>query len=154
MGVPLVLCYHAVSSDWPASLAVSPENFRAQLESLVRSGYDGVTFSQMVAGETPPKAVAVTFDDGYRSVYEQAFPILTEVGFPATVFVPTALVGQSHPMSWPGIDRWSGTPYERELNSVSWDELRRWLTVAGRLVLIPSPTQSFPSWTTRACAWS
>lgn len=121
---PLVLCYHAISPDWPSKLAVTPEKFRSQLEHLARTGYRGVTFGQAVSGETPSTAVAVTFDDGYRTVYEHAFPILNDLGFPGTIFVPTALVGQTDPMCWPGIHQWDGTPYEHELDSVSWDELR------------------------------
>jgi peptidoglycan/xylan/chitin deacetylase (PgdA/CDA1 family) len=124
MAAPLVLCYHAVSPDWPADLSVTPEDLRSQLEHLVRRGYRGVTFAQVATGNNASKAVAVTFDDGYRSVYDLAFPILEDLGLPGTVFVPAAHVGQSHPMSWPGIERWVGTPYEGELDCMSWDQLR------------------------------
>jgi peptidoglycan/xylan/chitin deacetylase (PgdA/CDA1 family) len=124
MAAPLVLCYHAVSPDWPADLSVTPEDLRSQLEHLVRRGYRGVTFAEVATGNNASKAVAVTFDDGYRSVYDLAFPILEDLGLPGTVFVPAAHVGQSHPMSWPGIERWVGTPYEGELDCMSWDQLR------------------------------
>lgn len=124
MSVPLVLCYHAVSPDWPAELAIKPDVLRAQLERLLGHGYRGVTFTQAATGEADSKALAVTFDDGYRSTYDHAFPILEELGIPGTVFVPTALVDQSSPMSWRGIDQWVGTPYEGELDCVSWDQLR------------------------------
>jgi peptidoglycan/xylan/chitin deacetylase (PgdA/CDA1 family) len=67
----------------------------------------------------------VTFDDGFRSVYDHARPILDQLGIPATVFVPTALMGQSSPMSWPGIDGWQGTPYEDQLRGMGWDELQQ-----------------------------
>jgi heparosan-N-sulfate-glucuronate 5-epimerase len=121
---PLVLCYHAVSLEWPASLAMPPDQFRRQLESLLGRGYRGVTFSEVVNGDAPRKALAVTFDDGFRSVLEHARPVLDELGIPATVFVPTAFVGGSEPMAWQGIDKWVGTPYEKELTCMSWDELR------------------------------
>ena len=124
MAAPLVLCYHAVSPDWPADLSVNPEDLRSQLEHFVRRGYHGVTFAQVATGNNASKALAVTFDDGYRSVYDHAFPILEDLGLPGTVFVPAAHVGQSHPMSWPGIERWGGTPYEGELDCMSWDQLR------------------------------
>ncbi len=125
LGSSLVLCYHAISPHWPSILSVKPEHFREQLELLVRRGYSGVTFSELVAGEFSGRAVAITFDDGYRSVLDHAFPLLSEFGFPATVFVPTSLVGLPDPMSWPGIDRWEGGPHEDELRPMSWDELRR-----------------------------
>ena len=109
MAAPLVLCYHAVSPDWPADLSVNPENFRSQLEHFVRRGYRGVTFAQVATGNNASKALAVTFDDGYRSVYDHAFPILEDLGLPGTVFVPAAHVGQSHPMSWPAQRRASAS---------------------------------------------
>lgn len=121
----LVLCYHAIAKGWPADLAVSPDRLREQLDFLVRHGYRGATFSQIVAGEAPAKALAITFDDAYRSVLERAFPILSEFGLPGTVFVPTAMVGLPTPMSWPGIDKWLGGPHEEELRCMTWEELRR-----------------------------
>jgi heparosan-N-sulfate-glucuronate 5-epimerase len=124
VGSSLVLCYHAISHHWPSVLAVTPNRLREQLEFLVRQGYSGATFSQIVAGEAGGKALAITFDDGFRSVLDHAFPVLSEFGFPATVFVPTSLVGLSAPMSWPGIDKWEGGPHADELRPMNWDELR------------------------------
>src|SRR5207244_10396360 len=51
---------------------------------------------QLERGDTKPMA-AVTFDDGYRDVYERAFPLLQRKGIPAAVFVVTDLVGTRHP---------------------------------------------------------
>ncbi|MDQ6811628.1 MAG: polysaccharide deacetylase family protein [Actinomycetota bacterium] len=72
----------------------------------------------------------ITFDDGYSSVLGRAAPILARFGFPGTVFVVTDFVGDSRPMSWPGIARWLGTPHEHELTSLGWDELEA-LAAAG-----------------------
>jgi peptidoglycan/xylan/chitin deacetylase (PgdA/CDA1 family) len=121
---PLALYYHGVSDRWPSALAVSPERLRIQLEYVLEQGYQGVTFSQLVAGDLPRRAVAVTFDDGYRSVFERALPVLSELGMPGTVFVPTGLTGRSEPMSWPGIEQWLGTPFQEELMPLSWDQAR------------------------------
>jgi peptidoglycan/xylan/chitin deacetylase (PgdA/CDA1 family) len=120
----LVLCYHAVSGEWPSSLAVSPERLREQLGRLLAAGYEGATFSQVARGDAPRRALAVTFDDGYRSNLELGLPVLRELGLPATVFVPTAHVGSERPMSWPGIEQWVGTEHEGELIPLSWGELR------------------------------
>jgi peptidoglycan/xylan/chitin deacetylase (PgdA/CDA1 family) len=125
MAHSLVLCYHAISPHWPSVLAITPERLREQLEFLVRHGFQGATVSQIVAGEAPAKALAITFDDAFRSVFDHAFSVLSEFGLPGTVFVPTSLVGLSGPMSWPGIDRWEGGPYEEELRCMTWDELRQ-----------------------------
>jgi peptidoglycan/xylan/chitin deacetylase (PgdA/CDA1 family) len=121
----LVLCFHAVSPRWQSALAVSPEQFRDQLELLLRQGYEAVTFSQVVQGDVPAKPLAITFDDAFRSVHRNAWPILRELGLSATVFAPSALIGGRGPMSWPGIERWVGTPDEEELVPMGWDELRQ-----------------------------
>jgi peptidoglycan/xylan/chitin deacetylase (PgdA/CDA1 family) len=121
---PLVLCYHSVSDTWRSSLAVSGERLREQLRYLVQRGYQGATLSQIANGEAPQRAVAVTFDDGYRSILERALPVLSELGLPGTVFVPTDFVGSKGPMSWPGIEEWVGTPDEDELTCMTWEELR------------------------------
>lgn len=119
----MVLCYHAVSDDWPAALSVTPTRFAAQLEHLVGRGYVGVTFSETALGEASRKTVAVTFDDGYRSVIDRARPIMDRLQLPGTVFVATDWMGDE-PMRWPGIDQWMGGEHERELTPMSWEQAR------------------------------
>jgi peptidoglycan/xylan/chitin deacetylase (PgdA/CDA1 family) len=123
VGELLVLCYHAVSEKFPASLSVSPDALRDQLGILVRRGYQGATFSDSISEPREGRTVAVTFDDAYRSVFRLALPILAEYGLPGTVFAPTAYIGAGRPMRWPGIDRWHGTSHEAELIPCSWSEL-------------------------------
>jgi peptidoglycan/xylan/chitin deacetylase (PgdA/CDA1 family) len=113
-----------VSDSWPASLSISAERFEEQLTALLRRGYVPKTFSAAVRDGGNGRTLAVTFDDGYRSVIQLALPVLSRLGAPATVFVPTDFVGTGRPMSWPGIDRWLGGPHERELVPMDWDELR------------------------------
>jgi peptidoglycan/xylan/chitin deacetylase (PgdA/CDA1 family) len=125
VGDVLVLCYHAVSDDWPASLAVRLRQFEEQLELLVARGYRGATFYDAVHCPPAEKTLAVTFDDGYRSVIALGEPILSRLGLVGTVFVPTAFAGSEAPMSWPEIERWQGGPYARELVPMSWEELER-----------------------------
>ncbi len=120
----LVLCYHAVSSDWTAELAVTPGSLEAQLQVLLSRGYRASTFADAVAGGGGGRLLAVTFDDGYRSVLERARPILAGLGIPGSVFVVTDFVGSDNPMSWPGINGWIGGRHESELAPMSWDELR------------------------------
>ncbi len=120
----VALCYHAVSIDWEAPLSVTPERLHQQLRYMTDRGYRGVTFSEAALGMVEGKAMAVTFDDGCRSVLDLAAPILEDLAMPGTVFVPTNHVGRDQPMSWPGIDRWIGGPFEHELLPMSWDQLR------------------------------
>ena len=48
------------------------------------------------AGRLPPRAVCITFDDGYRSVHDLALPVLQELGLPATVFVTSGYIGEGN----------------------------------------------------------
>jgi peptidoglycan/xylan/chitin deacetylase (PgdA/CDA1 family) len=119
----LVLCYHAVSDDWPSPLAVSAAALSSQLEHLTRRGYRGVTFAEAAAAVHAGPVVAVTFDDAYLSVLERAAPILDRLGLPGTVFAPTAHVGRPGPMRWPGIGGWADTKHADELVCLDWDQL-------------------------------
>jgi len=137
----LVLCYHTVSDDWPAAIAIPPNRFRDHVRCLVRRGYRGVTFSEAALGTPDGDAVAITFDDAYRSVLDVALPILSEAGFPATVFAPTAFIGSDRAMAWPGIDQWQGGEYEDELLPMSWSDLE---ALAARGWEIGSHTRRHP----------
>jgi peptidoglycan/xylan/chitin deacetylase (PgdA/CDA1 family) len=120
----VVLCYHAVSDDWPAQIAVTGERFSDQLRTLVERGYVGATFTEAVLSPPQARTLAVTFDDALRSVLERAFPVLEEIGLPGTVFVPTEFVGLGRPVGWAGTDRWLDGPHAEELVPMTWDELR------------------------------
>lgn len=81
---------------------VPPDRFRAQLAGLLRRGFNVRPLRELLAcnarGEPlPPRTVAVTFDDGYQSVYRYAWPLLRELQLPATVFLATAHVGAAAP---------------------------------------------------------
>ena len=137
----VVLCYHAVSDRWPSELAVSSAQLRGQLALLVRRGYRDATFSHALSAPGAGRSLVVTFDDAYRSTLTTAYPILTELGLHATVFVPTDHAGSAEPMAWPGIEQWAGGPHADELHCLDWDELR-WLADAGWE--IGSHTRSHP----------
>jgi len=119
----LILCYHAVSEKFPASLSVSPATLHRQLRTLLDRGYRGATFADALARPREGRTLVVTFDDAYRSVIRLGFPILDELGLPATVFAPTTYIGTERPMGWDGIDRWHHTAHESELVPCSWPEL-------------------------------
>lgn len=99
----LILGYHRVAdlqSD-PHGLAVSVEHFAQQLEVLQRLAQP-LPLAQLVAhlkaGTLPPRAVALTFDDGYADVLYQALPLLERYEIPATLFVVTGCLGE--PFWW------------------------------------------------------
>jgi peptidoglycan/xylan/chitin deacetylase (PgdA/CDA1 family) len=120
----LVLCYHAVSPRWESGLSVTPARLEAQLRFLLERGYRGATFHDAVTAPPAAKTVAVTFDDGFRSVFEHGFDVLSRLGLPGTIFVVTEFVGGSAPMVWPGIDEWLRRADE-ELAPVSWKQLEQ-----------------------------
>lgn len=98
-GLP-VLIFHALDEarDWGA---FSPQTFRTGMAGLRLGGWAAVSLSDTVARlkagrALPTQSFVLTFDDGYGSVYEQAFPVLQELGLPATVFLT---VGSERPLS-------------------------------------------------------
>lgn len=137
----LVLCYHAVSERWPASLSIAPAHLEEHLRLLASRGFRSVTFQEAVLRPPASRTVAITFDDAFRSVIELALPILSRAGFVATVFAPTAFVGTEEPMAWPGIDHWRDTEHASELAPMSWGELER---LVGAGWEIGSHTRSHP----------
>jgi peptidoglycan/xylan/chitin deacetylase (PgdA/CDA1 family) len=101
----VILTYHRVAalpSD-PALLAVTPDNFRAQLRFL-EERYPVVRFEEDWS-RLRERAVVVTFDDGYADNVLEALPILEEVGVPATFFVATGSVGTSREFWWDELER-------------------------------------------------
>ena len=100
MQVP-ILMYHHLSEDVTNSEMVSPEQFEAQIRALSEAGYTGVSFDELQAyvlrGEPlPEKPVVITFDDGYRSNYTLAYPILQKYNMKAAIFVIGVSLGKDH----------------------------------------------------------
>jgi peptidoglycan/xylan/chitin deacetylase (PgdA/CDA1 family) len=119
----VVLCYHAVSETWDVPLAVTASQLAEQLELITRRGYRTVTFHEAVAAPPSGPTLAITFDDGFASVLELAFPILSSLDMVATVFVVTDLVDSGKPLDWPGIDQGGGP--DRDVRGLSWAELEQ-----------------------------
>ena len=119
----LVLCYHAVSADWPLPMSVSPAQLERDVKLLLGRGYRGATFHDAALAPPARRTFAVTFDDGFSSVFERAYPLLSELEVPATVFVPSDYTETGAPRTWPRLDRWIGTEHEQELAGMSWEAL-------------------------------
>src|SRR5207244_12987894 len=80
---------------------VLPEQFEAQLAALARWGYRTVSFGEWLAyrrgaADLPRRPIIVTFDDGYRSAYEIAWPLLQRFGYTAPVFAVADAIGKTH----------------------------------------------------------
>jgi cation diffusion facilitator CzcD-associated flavoprotein CzcO/peptidoglycan/xylan/chitin deacetylase (PgdA/CDA1 family) len=126
----LVLCYHGVSDGWVSNLAVRPAALEVQLRHLAEQGYRAVTFTELVTQRPSGRVVAVTFDDGYQSVLDNALPIFDALGMRGTVFVPTGPLEADGRAVWEGMERWLVPSQEQHLRLLSWDGVRA-LAAAG-----------------------
>jgi peptidoglycan/xylan/chitin deacetylase (PgdA/CDA1 family) len=106
----LVLTYHGVMQStegpnaWLNRNMVDTGTFRWQMQYLARTS-TCMTLGQAVARlrhgtPLPPHSVAVTFDDGFKNNYTQAFPVLMECGVPATIFLTTGHIGRGMHLLW------------------------------------------------------
>ncbi len=104
------LAYHRVDNDATARtdlapfITATPDVFERQLRHITRY-YHPVSAEELLAAVTqgtqlPPRAVLVTFDDGYRDFYDVAWPILKEHGVPAVLFIPTAFADEPERVFW------------------------------------------------------
>lgn len=90
-----VLSYHEIADPGEALIpeyAVTPTMFVRQIDWLKNNGYNFVSVDDILADHDgrrplPPKAVLITFDDGYRSMYEHAWPLLRMLKIPSVVAV-------------------------------------------------------------------
>ena len=102
-----VLSYHNFSLDRSTSrMTVTKAAFEEQMKLLRDKGYRVISMDQLFdfldfTAQIPKKSVVITIDDGWRSAYDIALPILKEYGYPATLFVYTDLiVGSQKTLSW------------------------------------------------------
>src|SRR5688572_25156273 len=100
----IVLCYHRIADVAidPWEIAVSPENFRQQLEVLKK--YKLFTASQLIEQlqnrSLKKGMVCLSFDDGYRDNYLVARPLLRQYRCPSTFFIPVQYLGQQRQFWW------------------------------------------------------
>ena len=90
-----VLMYHQVASAAESEHVVSVAQLEQQLRWLREQKFHFVTLHQMLHQSLPARAVLVSFDDAYASMFEFAQPVLRACDVPAVVFVPTAFIGQT-----------------------------------------------------------
>ena len=108
-----ILMYHYLSEPpagadiYRRDLSVTPEQFAAHLDRLLTEGYTTISFYQFLEYLTlgsplPAKPVILTFDDGYRDNFVNAFPALKERGMVATFFVVTDFLDEERPayLTW------------------------------------------------------
>ena len=120
MDIPILL-YHRISDAHDrTSLCVTPERFAQQMAYLASNGYKVVSLYDVIAHKNgriklPHKAVSITFDDGYEDNFTVAYPILSNHGFPATIFLVADLVGD--------ISRWDEVKSLPSAPLMTWDQV-------------------------------
>lgn len=90
----VILMYHRFGEDSFPSTNIRLEQFEAHIAELSSGPYTVMPVPEIVAAiregrELPDRTVGITIDDGYASIYTEAFPRLRAAGFPFTVFVST-----------------------------------------------------------------
>lgn len=104
-----LLCYHSVGEPDLGVNDCSPSRFRRHIEFATGLGFRFVPAAQIAKGLGGPRDIAITFDDGWKSVFTIAAPLLAEHGIPSTLFVATGWIeGQSE---W------------HRLRMMTWDQL-------------------------------
>jgi peptidoglycan/xylan/chitin deacetylase (PgdA/CDA1 family) len=96
---PLVLEYHQICPVAHNDLDVSVENFTKELDWLEAKGYRALSMARFIEAfdqhkALPPKSVLITFDDGYKGVYDYALPELRKRYMHATLFLVTDSIGK------------------------------------------------------------
>lgn len=131
-----VLYYHSIDYEKGNELRIPKEKFREQMKYLKDTGYTTLTLNELYNflaynKPVPDKSVVITFDDGYKDNYENAFPILKEFGFRATVFMITSSINndknfltssQLKQMDSYGIDIESHTVNHNKLDGLTCDK--------------------------------
>ncbi len=105
-----ILSYHHFAENCKSHLCISSHIFDQQMKYLKNNGYRVITMRELLGfmqyrHAIPKRSIIITIDDGYRSAYDIAYPVLKKYGFTATLFIYTDYVGVSK-------------------SSITWDQLR------------------------------
>jgi len=97
------------------SLYVKPNKFEIQLKVLKKLGYNFVKTKDLE--NNPKKSILLTFDDGLKDFYDNAFPIIKKYDANAIVFVPAGLVGS--------FNQWDYEKLNVRKKLMNWEEIKR-----------------------------
>ena len=126
-----ILVYHNLGAQAKGRLVLGADAFSEQMHYLKREGYRVVSLAEFVEWlqlkrQLPRKSVVLTFDDGYHSFREHAYPVLKKLGFPATLFVYTDYVGASrNALSWEQLKTLAAEGFDVQAHSKTHGDLRR-----------------------------
>ncbi len=132
-----ILMYHylgeppANADIYRRDLSVAPARFAEHLARIQAEGYTVISLYELAAhllqgAPLPPQPVVLTFDDGYRDNYENAFPLLREQKMTATFFVVMEFINQERPeyLTWAMVDEMAAAGMHFEAHGVDHTSLR------------------------------
>lgn len=131
-----ILTFHGVDRSG-SLLSVAPEELRGIVRGVREAGHEILPLRELLAAPDRPRAVALSFDDGFRSVAEAGLAVLREEGAPATLFLTTGYVGRDN--GWPSQPAW--VP---RVPMLAWDQVEK---LASGGFAIESHTVSHPDLT-------
>ena len=105
-----ILCYHQFSNGRSTDRMIMPRaSFVAQMEYLKNNNYNVITLTDLegflkASRPIPPRSVVITVDDGFRSAYDIAYPVLKTYGFRATFFIYSDFLGGGRSLTWAAIN--------------------------------------------------
>ncbi len=135
MSIPIIT-YHEIG-DHSSPLFTSCDLFKSHLEAFAKAGYRSIDLTQLndfigCAETLPDDCIVLTFDDGYRSFLDLAYPLLKQYGFSATVYLVSDYCGKDN--QWPG-----QSTTEPKSKLMNFDEVR---SVMGDVVKIGCHSRS------------
>ena len=127
-----ILMYHEIGTPegpWK-SLYVSENNFRAQIEYLHQNNFNTITMEQLEKNRAgllnlPEKPIVLSFDDGYASMYDFVYPLLSEYGMTATFYIFPEKFGTYNSLTPDQIKKMSDNHMEFGSHSMSHPDLTR-----------------------------
>jgi len=126
-----ILCYHRFGKTCKSKLCISERAFAKQIEYLKNNGYHTIHLSELMEflnykTAIPSKSVIITLDDGYRSIYKSAYPILKRYGYTATLFIYTDFIEASgNALSWKQLRELKAAGFEIGSHSISHADLTK-----------------------------
>lgn len=132
-----ILTYHSID-DSGSVISMPPATFRRHMDFLAAANIPVVPLDQAIE---EPGSVAITFDDGFANLIDNAVPTLAHHNFPATIFLVTKYCG--------GQNNWPGQSYDKAsvLPLMSWDQaaaLPSAITLGAHTVNHPDLTRLAP----------
>lgn len=104
-----ILTYHNFTTKESSSYKINIVEFEKQMDYLSAHNYSVISLSELLkglrTGQLPPKPIVITIDDGFKSTYTLAYPVLKKYNFPATLFLYTNFI-------------------EKNNGSLTWEEIR------------------------------